>query len=35
MLLKDYQGALEDLDKVNVLGPNNAFISKTHMEMSK
>jgi hypothetical protein len=23
--LKDYQGALEDLDEANVLDPNNAF----------
>jgi hypothetical protein len=23
--LKDYQGALKDLDKANVLEPNNAF----------
>jgi tetratricopeptide (TPR) repeat protein len=25
MLLKDYQGTLEDLEKANVLKPNNAF----------
>jgi tetratricopeptide (TPR) repeat protein len=25
-ILKDYQGTLKDLDKANVLEPNNAFI---------
>jgi hypothetical protein len=24
-MLEDYQGALEDLNKANVLGPNNAI----------
>jgi hypothetical protein len=24
-MLEDYQGALKDLDKADVLGPNNAF----------
>jgi len=28
-MLKEYQGALEDLDKANVLEPNNAFTPKT------
>jgi hypothetical protein len=27
-ILKDYQKALEDLDKVDVLDPNNAFTLK-------
>jgi tetratricopeptide (TPR) repeat protein len=29
-VLKDYQGALEDLDKADVLEPNNAFTLITH-----
>jgi tetratricopeptide (TPR) repeat protein len=29
IMLKGYQGALEDLDKANVLGANNAFTLKT------
>ncbi len=29
MMLKDYQGALKDLDKANILEPNNAFILRT------
>jgi tetratricopeptide (TPR) repeat protein len=28
-MLKDYQGTLEDFDKVNVLEPNNVFTLKT------
>ncbi len=33
MMLHDYQGALEDLDKVDVLEPNNAFTLQRHGEM--
>jgi hypothetical protein len=29
-MLKDYQGALEDLDKVDVLNLNNAFTLHSH-----
>jgi len=29
-MLKDYQGALENLGKVDVLEPNNAFALNTH-----
>jgi hypothetical protein len=29
-MLKDYQGALEDLDKANVLEPNDVFILTIH-----
>jgi len=25
MVLKNYEGALEDLNKINILKPNNAF----------
>jgi len=28
MMLQEYQGALEDLDKADVLEPNNAFTLK-------
>jgi len=28
-MLKEYQGALEDLDKADVLEPNNAFTLRT------
>jgi tetratricopeptide (TPR) repeat protein len=28
-MLYDYQGALEDLNKADVLGPNNAFTLRT------
>ncbi len=30
MTLEDYQGGLKDLDKVDVLEPNNAFTLKIH-----
>ncbi len=29
-MLKDYQGTLKDLDKVDVFNPNNAFILHSH-----
>jgi len=34
-MLKDYQGALEDFDKVNVLEPNNAFILQIRGDVKK
>lgn len=35
MVLKDYEEALKDLNKVDVLQPNNAFILKNCGYMSK
>jgi len=32
-MLKDYQRALEDLDNVDVLEPNNAFILKNREDV--
>jgi tetratricopeptide (TPR) repeat protein len=32
-MLEDYQGALEDLDKVHVLEPNHAFTLTIHGEV--
>jgi tetratricopeptide (TPR) repeat protein len=34
-MLHDYQGDLEDLDKANVLGPNNAFILRIRGDVKK
>jgi hypothetical protein len=34
-MLHDYQGALEDLDKVDVLEPNNAFTLKTRADVKR
>jgi len=35
MILDDYQKGLEDLDKVDVLEPNNAFTLQIHGEVKK
>jgi hypothetical protein len=35
MMLDDYQKALEDLDKVDVLEPNNAFTLQIREEVKK
>ncbi|KAH8947331.1 hypothetical protein BDL97_11G035200 [Sphagnum fallax] len=35
MMLKEYQGALEDLDKADVLEPNNAFTLKTRGDVKR
>jgi hypothetical protein len=34
-MLKDYQGALEDLDKVNVLEPNNVITLRWYGDVKK
>jgi tetratricopeptide (TPR) repeat protein len=34
-MLEDFQRALEDLDKVDVLEPNNAFILQSHGHVKK
>jgi len=34
-MLDDYQGALEDLDKANVLKPNNAFTLRSRGAVKK
>jgi tetratricopeptide (TPR) repeat protein len=34
-MLKDYQGTLEDLDKVNVLEPNNAITLRWYGDVKK
>jgi hypothetical protein len=33
--LKDYQGALKDLHKVDVLEPNNAFTLRSHGDVKR
>jgi len=34
-MLEDCQGALEDLDKADVLKPNNAFTLRCHGDVKK
>jgi len=34
-MLDDYQGALEDLDKADILEPNNAFTLRNRGEVKK
>jgi hypothetical protein len=34
-MLKEYQGALEDVDKADVLGPNDAFTLRTHEDVKR
>jgi tetratricopeptide (TPR) repeat protein len=34
-MLEDYQGTLEDLDKANVLEPNNAFFLRSCGEVKR